>query len=73
MLQREVHSFKTTNWLNGYPGARGVVQESDFSYFLKDNSGLSFFSGDTLSAPGFSSLLCAGAELRFFGGIPVPS
>lgn len=73
MLQCEVNSFKTTNQLNGYPGSRGVVQERHFSYFLKDNSGLSFLSGDTLSALGFSSLLCAGAELRFFGGIPVPS
>lgn len=42
---------------------------NDFSYFFRDNSGLSFFSGEPLSALGFSSLLCGVPELRFLGGI----
>lgn len=42
-----------------------------FSYFLRDNSGLSFFSGEAFSAVGFISLLCVVPELRFLGGILV--
>lgn len=49
------------------------MRKHNFSYFLTDNSGLSFLSGEALSALGFSSLLCVVPELRFLGGILVSS
>lgn len=45
--------------------------EKGLSYFLKDNSVLSFLSGETLSAVDFGSLLCDTTVLRFLGGILV--
>lgn len=43
------------------------------SYFLKDNSVISFLSGDTVPAIGFGSLLCDTTVFRFLGGILVSS
>lgn len=47
------------------------MEENLLSYFLKDNSGLSFLSGETLSAVVLGCLFCAGVELRFLGGIAI--
>lgn len=62
---------RTANSLNGILYIYREMKEKYLSYFLKDNSGLSFLSGETLSAVVFGCLLCAGVELRFLGGIVI--
>lgn len=73
MQQWESNRLRTANSLNNNLGIYREIKENYFSYFLKDNSGLSFLSGETLSTVGFGCLFCAGVELRFLGGIAVPT
>lgn len=73
MRQWDLHRLivRTANWLNGILYVYREIQYNGLSYFLKDNSGLSLLSGETVSVFSgvFGCLFCAGVELRFLGGI----